>query len=73
MNREQMEQALSEGKRVRHRHFTDDEWMEQHPTVNDCYVFEDGVVCPKEEFWAYRVNIGMEEGWEIVEKPCEPT
>ncbi len=55
--------AMKEGKKVRHRFFSSDEWV----TIKDGkYVFEDGVVCSPEEFWRYRNLPQWNDDWEIV-------
>lgn len=55
---------LDEGHKLTHRYFTEEEWMVKsvYPLH---YEFEDGVVCPVEEFWRLRSDIGWETGWSI--------
>ena len=70
MKKEEAIKAMSEGKKVRHRHFnfSSDEWMMQLP--NGDYQFEDGVIigahCAQEDFWKYRQDESWSTDWEIV-------
>lgn len=53
--------AMSEGKKVRHRYFSKDEWV----TVNSSglYEFEDGVKVDSSLFWMDRqIPTGMMDG-----------
>ena len=63
MTKEEAIKAMSEGKKVRHRYFSSDEWMTQLP--NGDYLFEDGVICPPEEFWQWRADTEWSDGYEI--------
>lgn len=69
MNKAEAKQALSEGKKLHHRFFGNDEWVMEdkthlmHKTV---YVFEDGVVQDPAEFWSLRFNDDWDKDWEIV-------
>lgn len=65
MNKQEAIQAMEEGKAVTHRLFTDEEWMKKLNRTT--YEFEDGVLCPVSEFWAFRSIDEWEEGWDIVE------
>lgn len=69
MTRKEAIKAMSEGKKVRHRYFSSDEWMTQLP--NGDYLLEDGVVvnshCIYEDFWKYRQGEDWLIDWEIVE------
>lgn len=55
---------MSEGKKVRHRYFSRDEWV----TMNSAglYEFEDGVIVGPSLFWMDRQDSYWNEGWEIV-------
>ena len=63
MTKEEAIKAMSEGKKVRHRYFSSDEWMTQLP--NGDYLFEDGVICPPQEFWQWRTDTEWGNGYEI--------
>ena len=69
MTKEEAIKAMSEGKKVRHRYFSPDEWMAQLP--NGDYQLEDGVIidshCIYEDFWKYRQDESWLTDWEIVE------
>nr|DAQ12996.1 MAG TPA: Protein of unknown function (DUF2829) [Crassvirales sp.] len=65
MTKEEAIKAMSEGKKVRHNHFSSDEWMSQLP--NGDYLFEDGVKCSPREFWTWRTCTSWNTDWEIVE------
>lgn len=54
--------AMREGKVVRHRHFTDEEYMFE---LNGLYHFEDKVKCAPKEFWGYRTDISWDTDWEL--------
>lgn len=49
MTKEEAIRAMSEGKKVRHRYFSKDEWV----TINSSglYEFEDGVKVDSSLFW----------------------
>jgi hypothetical protein len=65
MTKDEAIQAMNEGKTVRHRYFSDDEWMKKNS--NNSYIFEDGVICPVNMFWSDRYQPDWEFDWEIVE------
>ena len=69
MNKQEAILAMKEGKRVRHKNFSSNEWMMQLP--NGDYQLEDGVVvdahCVQEDFWKYRQDESWSTDWEIVE------
>lgn len=68
LSKEQAIEAMKAGKKVRHRYFTDDEWVRlRYPDVAGVYEFEDGVICRAREFWYIRRGPEWEDGWEIVE------
>lgn len=60
MSRSEAIQALSEGKKVTHRYFTDDEFIYQEGSY---YVDKDGNKLEPELFWKDRENEGFETGW----------
>ncbi len=64
MTKQEMLKALQEGKKVRHRYFSDDEWMMRRADGN--YMFEDGVSCSAGLFWADRSGEQYNADWEIV-------
>ena len=55
--------AMNQGKRVRHRFFTKDEWMTMRGGMIH---LEDGVVCPPEEFWQWRTAPEWDNGYCIL-------
>ena len=56
-------QALDEGKKITHRLFDDDEWME---LCHGLIIFEDGVNCTLEEFFNKdRQGSQWEDGYSI--------
>lgn len=55
--------AMMEGKKVRHRFFSSDEWMTK--TEDGMYLFEDGVKCTPSMFWMDRIGKEWNSGWEI--------
>lgn len=69
LTKDQAIAAMKEGKRVRHEHFSDNEWMEMHGVV---FIFEDGVKCDRQMFWADRQSGAWNHGWSIVEKTSPP-
>jgi hypothetical protein len=54
--------AMRNGEKVTHPNFTDSEWIK---LTGFRYEFEDGVVCPRGEFWALRGSNSWQEGWVI--------
>lgn len=63
MTKEEAIKAMSEGKKVRHRYFSRDEWI----TMNSAglYEFEDGVIVGPPLFWMDRQESYWNEGWEL--------
>jgi hypothetical protein len=55
-------QAMEEGKKVTHRHFSPGEWMTMKKSVLEGWMIhlEDGVMCKPAMFWSDRTN----ESWE---------
>ena len=71
MNRDEAKQALSEGKKITHDFFQNDEYVylecvnpNTRPIKYEC-VFEDGVTQDEDEFWLIRSDDNWNEGWEI--------
>lgn len=65
MTKEEALKAMSEGKKIRHRYFSSDEWITQ--LSNGDYLLEDGVKCLPYEFWDYRTDPIWLTDWEIVD------
>ena len=65
MNRREAREALSSGKRVSHKNFTADEWVENSDNDHK-YIFEDGVKQFKAEFWSMRGSSSWTDGWRII-------
>lgn len=65
MTKEEAKQAMLEGKKVRHRYFSDNEYMSMN--ANKDFVFEDGVICTGTLFWSDRQGPEWDIDWEIVE------
>lgn len=63
MTKEEAKQALKEGKKVAHRHFTSKEWVKK---LGGLYEFEDTCVCRPQEFWRGRSSGSWLDGWRIV-------
>ena len=65
MTKQEAIQAMNEGKKVTHQHFTDDEWMKL--AAPGLYEFEDGYEWPSLSFWEDRKDDSWETGWSIFE------
>ena len=63
MTKQEATQALAEGKRLRHSSFMEGEWMQAHEGE---YIFEDGIKCPRAEFWRFRTESWWGTGWSLV-------
>lgn len=63
MTKEEAIKAMSEGKKVRHRYFSRDEWVTMNPA--GLYEFEDGVIVGPYLFWMNRQDSYWNEGWEL--------
>ena len=64
MNKQEALIAMEEGKKVSHMYFTPEEWV----TIdNGDFLFEDGVRCTFEEFWAYRSDEYWTTDWRLWE------
>lgn len=61
---------LRNGKVLRHRFFTDEEYVFEKDGL---YHFEDGVKCKPSEFWGYRIDISWDTDWELVNRPSPNT
>ena len=64
MTKSEAIQAMLEGKKVTHRHFSSDEWATME---NGKIVLEDGVKCSPIEFWRWRTDASYETDWSIWE------
>lgn len=56
---------MMKGKKVRHRFFTDNEWMMILDKVKNIYLFEDGVEISAQMFWMDRRDGMWNTDWEI--------
>jgi hypothetical protein len=72
VNKAEAKQALEDGKRLTHRHFSKDEWVEKAKYRVARYVFEDGCITKINEFWNHRVHENWNSDWEIIEEKTEP-
>jgi len=62
MTKQEAIQMMIKGKKVTHRYFSPNEWI----TVDKGkFLFEDGVKCSFNEFWADRRQQFWETDWEI--------
>lgn len=64
MNKEDAIKALRSGKKISHKYFSSDEYIEQKEGF---YYDEKGYQIDIESFWYYRRNDGFEDGFEIYE------
>jgi len=64
MTKEEAIQAMKEGRKVRHGHFGEEEYMISNLSGTR-YSFEDGNTCSKEEFWKYRSEESFDNDWEL--------
>ena len=64
MTRAEAEQAIKEGSKVTHEHFTTDEFVTLAADGTH-YEFEDGCLCEKDEFWYYRQGESFNDGWAL--------
>lgn len=57
-------EQMKDGKKLTHRHFSNDEWImsDQRGTR---FTFEDGVKCSPHEFWRWRTDESWNSDWEI--------
>lgn len=63
MTREEAIKAMSEGKKVRHKYFSREEWVTMKS--NGEYLFEDGYSVSPELFWFDRQDSYWDKDWEI--------
>ena len=61
---------MMQGNRMTHENFSDNEWLTMEGTK---YLFEDGVICSPELFWADRQGSGWETGWTIYKAKPQKT
>lgn len=62
MTKDEAIQAMKEGHKVTHRHFSDDEWI----TMKDGKIIdENGYKLYAVEFWFYRESDSFKTGWSI--------
>jgi hypothetical protein len=62
MTKEEAIKAMSEGKKVTHRHFSSNEWMIMN---GNQILLEDGIQCSQYEFWRWRTDESWNDGYEI--------
>lgn len=62
MTKQDAIQAMREGKKVTHEHFSSNEWMMM---VDDRILLEDGVICSQYEFWRWRTNESWNQGYSL--------
>lgn len=68
LTKEEAIQAMKDGHKVTHRHFTSDEYMFMpNPRANK-YQFEDGVSMLAYEFWQIRSDPSYLTGWSLFDK-----
>lgn len=68
MNKQEAIQAMIDGKKVTHNHFSTNEWM----TIKyGKIVLEDGVICPPAEFWEWRQDESWNDGYSLFEEITE--
>lgn len=65
LTREEAIKALDEGERLRHRHFSDHEWIEKGGRGIIC---EDGCSIDQFTFWMDRSHVAFDTDWFIVQK-----
>jgi len=63
MNKQEMQEAMQDGKTVRHISFSSDEWMRKDYHLIE---FEDGCKCTHQEFWQHRTEDLWNNDWSIV-------
>lgn len=64
MNKQEAIQKMSEGHKVTHKWFGDDEWM---TIENGKLLLEDGVICSMSEFWLWRRDDSWDDGYSLFE------
>lgn len=68
LTKDQAKQAMNEGKKVRHRSFTTDEWMKKAEYRVNRYEFEDGCISKANDFWETRTHENWLIDWEIADE-----
>ncbi len=58
--KEEAIELMKTGVKMRHRHFSDYEWMYME---GNTVILEDGVKCPSHEFWRWRPEKSWLTGW----------
>lgn len=58
---EAMAFAISTGKPIRHKYFSEDEFV-RYKGMD--LVDEEGIILSQQEFWAIRSGVSFENGWE---------
>lgn len=53
---------LKQGETLTHEYFTENEWIKLQ---DGKYLFEDGVKCDVNLFWADRMHAGWQTGWRV--------
>lgn len=64
MTKQEAIAAMREGKKVRHRYFSDDEYIK---IQDDMIVTEEGYTVLQTEFWYFRQDSHFDVDWEIVD------
>jgi len=65
MDKAEALKALQHGKKLTHRWFTSEEWIESVDGRASTYRFEDGCICNDAEFWKFRSDESWDNGWSI--------
>ena len=65
MTKKEIKQALDEGKKVRHKYFSDNGFISK--LDDNWFLDEEGLHLPAEDFWNQREKDYWENGWSIVE------
>lgn len=63
MTKEEAIKAMSEGKKVRHKYFSPEEWVTMKSDGE--YLFEDGYSVSPELFWFDRQESYWNKDWEL--------
>ena len=65
MNKDEAIRAMNNGFKVRHRFFSEHEWVRKE--TRNMYIYEDGVRHSTRAFWEIRENEkSWETDWEII-------
>lgn len=65
MTKEEAILAMKQGKSVKHRFFTSNEFMFMPNPKRNEYKFEDGTICSASSFWWLRSNEKWNNDWRI--------